>query len=181
MENRLKILKNVIAFVSLLAASTAAFATQETFTTAGPLNCTAVTYCTQNTADNLFTLKFVPTYPTSAPSPLGFEVKEPSIEIFNANGGLMDLSIMQVSMIGSNFYNGMTFIGAIKLEAQDTSGNWNYVSQWSTTVASSSGIYVMFRGLTPQAPLVKGVKAIRLTGVNGATAFRIGMLNITAR
>lgn len=173
-------MKSLFSSIVLFAVSTAAFATQETFTTATPLDCTAVSYCVQNTSDNLFTLKFVPTYPTSAPSPTGFDVKEPAIEISNANGGVMDLSIMQVSLTGSNFYNGVNFLGAIQLEVQDAAGNWIYLTQWSTYVASTRGIYVIFNGANPQAPLVRGVNAIRLTGVNGATAFRIGMMNITA-
>ena len=139
-----------------------------------------VTVCVQNTSDNLFTLKFMPTYPTSGPSPTGFEVKQPAIEISNANGGLLDLKIMQVSLIGSKVYNGANFLGAIKLESQDTSGAWTYLTQWSTYIASTKGVYVIFNGTNQRAPLVKGVSAIRLTGVNGATAFRIGMMNLTA-
>jgi hypothetical protein len=87
---------------------------------------------------------------------------------------------MQVVLTGSNFYNGVNFIGAIQLETQDALGNWSYVSQWSTFIASSKGIYVMFNGRNSASPLVKGVKAVRLTGVNGATSFRIGMMNLTA-
>lgn len=172
-------MKTLIASLALFAASTAAFATQETFTSATPLDCTAITFCKQNTADNLFTLKFAPTYPTSAPSATGFDVKQPAIEISNANGNLMDLNIMQVSLAGSNAYNGSFFIGAIQLETQDTAGNWTYRSQWSSYIGSK-GVYVMFNGRNMQAPLNKGVKAIRLTGVNGTTAFKIGMLNLTA-
>lgn len=174
-------MKSFLVSIALFAVSTAAFATQETFTTAGPLNCTAITYCVQNTTDNLFTLKFVPTYPTSAPSPTGFEVRQPAIEISNANGGLLDLNIMQVTLTGSNVYTGVAFIGAIQLEKQDTAGNWTYVTQWSTYIGSTPGIYVIFNGANMRSPLVKGVQAIRLTGVNGATAFRIGMMNLTAR
>jgi hypothetical protein len=174
-------MKSLIAVIVLFALSTStALAIQETFTTATALDCTAVTHCVQNTSDNLFTLKFTPTYPTSGPSPTGFEVKQPSIEISNANGGLMDLNIMQVSLTGSNVYNGITFLGAIKLETQDASGIWTYRTQWSTYIASNSGIYVIFNGANPRSPLVKSVKAVRLTGVNGATAFRIGMMNLTA-
>jgi hypothetical protein len=174
-------MKTLFASLVLLVLSTAtALATQETFTTAAALDCTAVTYCVQNTADNLFTLKFVPTYPTSGPSPTGFEVKQPAIEIANANGGLLDLNIMQVSLIGSNVYNGANFLGAVMLETQDTSGVWTYRTQWSTYVASSRGIYVIFNGANLQSPQIKNVQAIRLTGVNGATAFRIGMMNLTA-
>jgi hypothetical protein len=174
-------MKSLIASIVLFVLSiSTALATQETFTTAGALNCTAITYCVQNTSDNLFTLKFVPTYPTSGPSPTGFDVKQPSIEVSNANGGLMDLNIMQVTLTGSNFYTGVSFIGAIKLEVQDVSGNWTYLTQWSTWIAPNKSIYVIFNGANFQAPLVKNVQAIRLTGVNGATAFRIGMLNITA-
>ncbi len=173
-------MKKILGLVAAMAVSTSAFATQETFTTAGPLDCTAVLYCVQNTSDNLFQLKFIPTYPTSGPSATGYNVNEPAIEISNASGGLIDLNIMQVALTGSNFYNGVTFIGAIQLEKQDELGNWTYVSQWSTTVASK-GVYVMFNGQKPSAPLIKGVKAVRLTGVNGATMFRIGMMNLTAR
>ncbi|HSP96699.1 MAG TPA: hypothetical protein VL049_05580 [Candidatus Dormibacteraeota bacterium] len=64
---------------------------------------------------------------------------------------------------------------------QDTAGNWSYVTQWSTTIGSTKGIYVLFNGRNMASPLVRGVRAIRLSGINGATAFRIGMLNLTAR
>ena len=172
--------KTMLVSISLLATAATALATQETFTTAGPLNCSAVTYCVQNTSDNLFTLAFVPTYPTSAPSPTGFNVNEQSIEIGNANGGLLDLNVMQLTLTGSDFYNGATFLGAIELDVQDATGAWTYATQWSTYIGSSKGIYVMFNGRNTQSPLIRNVKAIRLSGVNGATAFRIGMLNLTA-
>jgi hypothetical protein len=174
-------MKKMLSAVALLIAATSAHATQETFTTAGPLDCSAVAYCVQNTADNLFTVKFVPTYPTSGPSATGFNVNEQTIEISNANGGLLDLSIMQVVLTGSELYNGMSFLGAIELDAQDAAGNWWYLSQWSTYIGSSKGIYVMFNGRNAASPLVRNVRAIRLSGVNGATTFRIGMLNLTAR
>jgi hypothetical protein len=167
-----------LSAIAVLATAASAHATQETFTTAGPLDCSAIAYCQQNTTDNLFTLKFVPTYPTSAPSPTGFNVHQRSIEISNANGGLLDLNILQVALTGSEVYNGITFLGAIQLEAQDAAGNWSYVSQWSTTI--SKGIYVILSGKKAGAPLVRNVRAVRLSGINGATAFRIGMLNLTA-
>lgn len=173
-------MKTLLAATALLAIATAAQATQETLTTAGPLDCTAVTTCVQNTADNLFTLRFVPTYPTSAPSTSGFNVVEPAIEISSASGGLLDLNILQISLTGSNFYNGMNFLGAIELDVQDGAGNWIYATQWSTWIGSSRGIYVMFNGKNASSPLIRGVRAIRLVGVNGATAFRIGLLNATA-
>ena len=171
--------KAILTCFALLLAATNAHAIQETFTTAGTLDCTAVLYCVQNTSDNLFKLQFVPTYPTSAPSPTGFNVNEKSIEVYNANGGLLDLNGLQIALIGSDWYNGATFIGAIQLEVQDAAGTWSYVTQWSTSI--SRGIYVLFNGKTPSGPLVRSVRGIRLTGVNGATAFRIGMLNLTAR
>ena len=177
----MRMTRSAISAIVLLAAASAAQATQETFTTAGPLNCTAVSVCVQNTTDNLFTISFVPTYPTSAPSATGFTVNEQAVEFTNANGGLLDLNGMQVSLTGSDFYNGVNFLGAIQLEKQDANGNWSYVTQWSTWIASSKGIYVLFNGRNAQSPLVRGVKAIRLSGINGATAFRIGMLNLTAR
>lgn len=166
---------------SLLLAATTAHATQETFTSAGPLNCSAVQYCIQNTTDGLFQLSFVPTYPTSAPSATGFDVRQDAIEVYNANGGLLDLNGMQVTLTGSDFYNGSTFIGAIQLEILDPAGNWTYVTQRSTTVSATKGVYVLFNGRTANAPRIQGVQGIRLSGVNGATAFRIGMLNVTAR
>lgn len=169
-----------IAIALLVATATGAYATQETFTTAGPLDCSSVAYCVQKTTDNLFTLEFIPTYPTSAPSATGFNVNEPAIEVYNANGGLLDLNSMQISLTGSNFYNGVNFLGAIQLEVKDSAGNWSYLTQWSTYIGSSKGIYVMFNGRNMSSPLVQGVKGIRLTGINGATAFRVGMLNLTA-
>lgn len=170
----------VIAGLALLVA-TGAQATQYTFTTAGALDCTAVSECVQNTSDNLFTLHFVPTYPTSAPSPSGFNVNEQAIEVYSASAGLLDLNGMQITLTGSDFYNGVTFIGAIQLEVQNAAtGAWSYVTQWSTTVSSSKGIYVLFNGRNASSPLIRNVRAVRLSGINGATAFRIGMLNLTA-
>ena len=174
-------MKNTMSItLGVLLAAASAHATQETFTTAGPLDCSAVTVCEQNTADNLFTLSFVPTYPTSAASPTGFNVNEQSIEIHNATGGLLDLNIMQVVLTGSELYNGITFLGAIQLDVLDATGTWRYVTQWSTTIGSK-GLYVMFNGRNAQSPLIRNVSGIRLSGINGATAFRIGMLNLTAR
>src|SRR5512140_2910514 len=90
--------KMMIATVLFLTTATSAYATQETFTNAGALDCSSVAYCVQKTTDNLFTLQFIPTYPTSAPSATGFNVNEPAIEISNANGGLLDLSVLQISL-----------------------------------------------------------------------------------
>lgn len=170
-----------VAAAAVLGLSSSAHATQETFTSASPLNCSAVAYCEQKTTDGLFKLIFVPTYPTSAPSPTGFNVNEPMIEIYNASGGLLDLNILQATLTGSEFYNGVSFLGAIQVEAQDAAGNWSYVGQYSTYIGSSKGVYVMFNGKTANAPLVRGVQGVRISGINGATAFRIGMLNLTAR
>ena len=178
-ENAMKKTFSTIAL--LLIAATSAHATQETFTSAGPLNCSAIQYCIQNTTDGLFQLSFAPTFPTSAPSASGFNVRQDAIEVYNANGGLLDLNGMQVTLTGSDFYNGVTFLGAIQLEILDPAGTWTYVTQWSTTVSATKGVYVLFNGRTANAPLIRGVQGIRLSGVNGATAFRIGMLNLTAR
>jgi hypothetical protein len=114
----------VAAAALLLVAAPRAHAIQETFTSAGPLDCSAISYCVQDTADGLFTLSFVPTYPTSAPSKTGFNVNQDAIEIYAANGGLLDMSIMQVALTGSELYNGVTFLGAIQLETQDAAGTW---------------------------------------------------------
>ena len=48
-------------------------------------------------------------------------------------------------------------------------------------LGATEGIYVLFNGRNPQSPLIRGVRGIRLTGIDGATAFRIGMMNLTAR
>ncbi|MBI3784512.1 MAG: hypothetical protein HY270_14045 [Deltaproteobacteria bacterium] len=168
------------AITLLLAAVSSAYATQETFTTAGALDCTSVAFCVQKTSDNLFTLQFIPTYPTSAPSATGFNVNEPAIEVYNANGGLLDLNSMQIALTGSDFYNGMNFLGAVQLEVQDGAGNWSYLTQWSTYIGSAKGIYVTFNGRNLASPLVRNVKGVRFTGINGATAFRLGMVNLTA-
>jgi hypothetical protein len=174
-------MKSLAFAVSLLAASSSAFAVQETLTTAGVLDCSAVTICSQKTADGLFTLKFAPTYPTSAPSAVGFNVYAPAVEIYsNGASGFMDLNILQMNLTASNFFNGQNYIGAIQLEKLDATGTWSYVTQWSTYISSVRGVYVMFNGRNAlSSPFVKGVKAIRLTGVNGATAFKIGLLNAT--
>lgn len=167
---------------SLLAAlSLPAAAVQETFTDAGPLDCAAIKLCRQSTSDGLFDLRFKPAYPWSAPSPLGFEVREKSLELRAAGGGLLDLGSMSVSLTGSSAYNGLNFIGALRLDVQDASGAWSTASQWSSWVGSPTGIYVVFNGHNAQSPLVQGVKAIRLTGVNGTTAFRVGMMYLTPR
>ena len=165
----------------LAALSLPAAAVQETFTEAGPLDCSAIKACQQATSDGLFQLRFKPVFPWSAPSPQGFEVREKSVELRSASGGLLDLGSMSDSLIGSSAYNGANFIGALKLEVQDASGVWQTASQWSSWVGSPTGIYVVFNGHNAQSPLVQGVKAIRLTGVNGTTAFRIGMMYLTAR
>ena len=94
-------MKRFLMAIALAAFATNAHAVQETFTSAGPLDCTAVTDCVQNTTDNLFTLQFVPTYPFSSPSSTGFNVRQPSIEVYNANGGLLDLNGMSVTLTGS--------------------------------------------------------------------------------
>lgn len=174
-------MKKLILVTLMLAAAGTANATQETFTTAGPLDCSAVSYCMQKTTDGLFTLSFVPTWPTSGPSASGFNVAQKTIGVFNSTGGPLDLNGMQVQLTGSDVYNGVNFLGAIELDVQDAAGNWKYVTQWSTWIASTKGIYVLFNGKTAQAPLVRGVYGVRLVGVNGATAFRVGMLNLTAR
>ena len=81
----------------------------------------------------------------------------------------------------SKAWNGVNFLGAIRLDVQDaTTGAWSAASQWSTWIGSPQGIYVVFNGLSPDAPRVQGVRAVRLVGVNGATGFRIGMMNLTA-
>jgi hypothetical protein len=157
-----------------------ALAVEETFTTADQLDCTAISYCSQNTTDQLFTLKFAPTYPTSGPSANGFDLKQRVVEVSNAKGGLMDLNIASLTLTGSKAYNGVNFLGAVKLEVQDVNGNWTYLTQWSTYITSTKGIYVIFNGNNAQSPLVKSVRAIRFSGINGATMFRIGMLNVTA-
>jgi hypothetical protein len=173
-------MKQYVLAAALAALSASAFAVQETFTDAGPLDCSAIKSCNQGTSDGLFTLRFKPAYPWSAPSPTGFEVREKSVELRNTNGGLLDLGSMSVSLTGSSAYNGSNFIGAVRLDVQDAAGTWSSASQWSSYIGSPTGIYVIFNGHNPQSPLVRGVQAIRLTGVNGTTALRIGMMNLTA-
>lgn len=173
-------MKSLFLTAALLALPLAASAVQETFTDAGPLDCTAIKTCTQTTSDGLFALRFKPAYPWSAPSALGFEVRQPAVELRNANGGLLDLGSMSVSLSGSNSYNGSNFIGAVRLEVQDANGTWSTASQWSSWINAPTGIYVIFNGHNAQSPLVRNVKAIRLIGVNGTTGFRIGMMNLTA-
>jgi hypothetical protein len=173
-------MKKLFLAAAVVLAATNAHATQETFTTAGPLDCSSVSVCTQKTSDGLFLMSFVPTWPTSAPSATGFNVAEKTIGVFNANGGTLDLNGMSVTLTGSEAYNGVNFLGAIELDVQDAAGNWKYVTQWSTWIGSSKGIYVLFTGKNLQSPLVRNVYGVRLVGVNGATAFRIGMMNLTA-
>ena len=169
-----------LALAAALASTTgAASAVQETFTDAGALDCSRVQVCVQDTTDQLFALRFKPAYPWSAPSPSGFDVREQGIEVRNANGGLLDLNIMSVALTGSTAYNGMQFIGAIRLDVQDAAGTWTTASQWSSWIGSPTGIYVIFDGRNPQSPWVQGVRAVRLVGVNGTSAFRLGMMNLT--
>ncbi len=173
-------MKHLALAAALLLSTGAASAVQETFTDAGPLDCSRVKVCLQDTSDQLFTLRFAPAYPWSAPSPAGFDVREKTIEVRNANGGPIDLNIMSVSLTGSSAYNGAQFIGAIRLDVQDSAGAWTTASQWSSWIGSPTGIYVIFNGQNPQSPWVVGVRSVRLVGVNGTTAFRLGMMNLTA-
>lgn len=173
-------MKKHLICLTLACASLPTWAVQEIFTDAGPLDCTRIKRCTQTTSDQLFTLHFKPAYPWSAPSAQGFEVRQNTIELRNANGGLLDLSAMSVSLTGSNAYNGSRFIGAIRLDVLDAaSGQWQTTGQWSSWVGAPQGVYVLFNGQNAQSPLVRGVQAIRLVGVNGTTALRIGMMNLT--
>lgn len=168
------------ALIGMALLAQPAHAVQETFTDAQPLDCSAVKSCSQLTTDGLFRLRFAPTWPTSGPSALGYDVKEPQLVITNANGGLLDLNIMSLALTGSKAWNGMNFIGAVRLDVQDAAGTWSSPAQWSTWIGSPQGVYVVFNGHSPQGPLVQGVRALRFTGVNGATMFRLGMLNLTA-
>jgi len=171
--------KRLALAAALAFGAGAASAVQETFTDAGALDCSRVQVCLQDTGDQLFTLRFKPAYPWSAPSPTGFDVREKAVEVRNANGGLFDLNIMSVSLTGSSAYNGTQFIGAIRLDVQDAGGAWTTASQWSSWIGSPAGIYVIFDGRNPQSPWVRGVRALRLVGANGTTAFRLGMMNLT--
>ena len=173
-------MKTLLLAAALALTTLTASAIEENFTDAGPLDCGQIKTCRQTTSDQHFTLAFRPAYPWSGPSPAGFEVRQQTIELRNANGGLLDLGIMSVNLTGSSAYNGSTFIGAIRLDVQDAAGAWSPASQWSSWVGSPLGIYVVFSGHNAQSPLVRGVRAVRLTAVNGATAFRIGMMNLTA-
>lgn len=173
-------MNKLFCLAALALTCMGAAAVQETFTDAGPLDCSAVKSCRQPTSDGLFLLGFKPAYPWSAPGAGGFEVREKTLELRAASGGLMDLSSMSVSLTGSTAYNGLNFIGAIRLDVQDAAGLWSTASQWSSWVGSPLGIYVIFNGHNAQSPLVQQVRAVRLTAVNGATAFRVGMMNLTA-
>lgn len=174
-------LTRVALAATLALGSGAALAVQETFTDAGPLDCSLVKVCQQATSDGLFTLRFKPAYPWSGPSPQGFEVREKAVEIRSASGSLLDLGSMSVSLSGSDAYNGSQFIGAVRLDVQAADGTWSTASQWSSWIQSPTGIYVIFNGHNAQSPLVQGVRALRLSGVNGTTGFRIGMMTLTAR
>jgi hypothetical protein len=92
----------------------------------------------------------------------------------------MKTGFMSVSLIGSSAYNGANFIGALRLDIQDASGAWSTASQWSSWIGSPTGIYVIFNGQNAKSPVVRGVRAVRLTGAKGTTAFRVGMMNLTA-
>jgi hypothetical protein len=147
-------MKSFFIALAMLTVSSSAFAVQETFLTA---DCSAVTYCFQNTADGLFRMQFLPTYPISSSSTSGFNVNQSAIEIYsNGASGLLDLSILQISLTGSNSYNGQNFIGAIQIETLDDAGTWTYVTQWSTYINSARGIYVLFNGENPASPFIKG-------------------------
>lgn len=174
-------MKRFISILFLLASpvTLAATGTRETFTSAREVDCSAVSYCTQVTTDGLFKLTFEATDSLSSASKQGFLVHAPSIEIANANGGLLDLNIMAASILTSDRIMDGIGIGAILLEVQDAQGQWTTVTQWSSSVGY--GIYVLFNGINPWVqPLVHGVKAIRFHGVNGTNAFRLGMLHLTA-
>lgn len=165
--------------IATLAAP--AFAVQETFTSMLPASC-SLTNCQQTTTDNLLTLGYFTTTPLSGPTPLGFQVVAPFVDIAPADPAkLLTATILSVNITASSNYNGAFYIGSVLLSTQDPVTNqWTDRTSWSMRIGNKP-IYVMLNGYNLTQPKVKGVRAMRLTGINGTTRFTIGMLNASTQ
>lgn len=171
-----------LVVLAVLAFSCSAFATQQTFTTMGPVDCSQGTPCTQVTTDGTVTLEFAYNNPLSGPTSSGFWVNASSVELSPTPAaaplGTMDMSILTFTVNSSTNFNGSFYIGSLMLSTLDPVTNtWTDVVAWGVQVGKSK--YILLNGYNPSQPLVKGVKRIRLSGLNGTTSFTINMANIT--
>lgn len=170
-----------LAFLAVLATSFTAFATQQTFTTMGALDCSAGTTCTQDTTDGTLTLEFPNTQPLSGPTSTGFRVNAPYVDVSpsdTAPTGTLDMSILVLTVNTSTFFNGSFYVGSVMLSTFDPATNtWTDVASWSMQTGRSK--YILLNGSNLGQPKVTGIKKFRLTGFNGTTSFTINMANVT--
>lgn len=175
-------MKKLIAIgvsVALLAASTAALAIQQTFTTMDVATCDTAT-CSQETTDGTITLAFDNTTPLSGPTATGFAVRTTEVDILpSAPSTKLDMSVITLTINSSSFYNGAFYVGSITLQTWNAAtSTWTDRATWSMKVGASK--YILLNGYNAQQPKIKGANAIRLVGVNGTTSFTINMANVTA-
>jgi hypothetical protein len=169
----------VAAFAVTAVAAGAAFAIQQTFTTMRPVSCLYTT-CTQQTTDGTITLSFDNTSPLSGPTPTGFRVNAPDVDILpSAPNTRLDMTILTFTIQSSTSYNGLFYFGTVLLQTYDAATDtWKDVTAWSAQVGKSK--YILLNGYNPSQPKIQGVPAIRLVGINGTTSFTINMANLTA-
>lgn len=167
------------ASIAMLAASAAAFAIQQTFTTMDVVSCDPTT-CTQETTDGTITLAFDNTSPLSGPTSTGFRVRAPDVDILpSAPSTLLDMSILTFTIESSTFFNGSFYIGSVTLQTWNAAtSTWIDRATWSQKVGTSK--YILLNGYNAQQPKIQNAPAIRLVGTNGTTSFTINMANITA-
>jgi hypothetical protein len=168
----------IAAAVATLAASVAAFAVQQTFTTMGSASCTS-TLCTQETTDGSITMEFPNTTPSSGPTTTGFLANGGYVDIEpTAPNTLVDMSILVLTINSSTFFNGAFYVGSVVLQTYDpATATWNDVAGWSMQVGKSK--YILLNGSNLSQPKIQNAAAIRLVGINGTTAFTVNMANLT--
>lgn len=174
-------MKKLFAAVFALATSVPALATQETFITMQPADCSAVTVCTQTTTDNLFSLVFGNTLPLSGPSSTGFLVTTDHVDIYPADPNkLLSLGVLSVNINASTAFNGSFYTGSFDVytSTDPASNSWTYVTTRSMRLGNKP-IYTLFNGRP--YPVINSVKAVRLVGTNGTTLFTVGMINGTVK
>jgi hypothetical protein len=168
-----------VAAVSLAFLASPAYATQETFTSMAAADCSARTSCVQKTTDNLLSLSYLTSSPLSGPSSTGFQVNAPYVDITAADPAkLLTASIVVLSVNQSSFFNGSFYVGSVMLSTQDQNGVWTDRAVWSMKAGGTSK-YILLNGYNMSQPLVKNVKAMRFSALNGTTRFTVNMLNAT--
>lgn len=169
----------IAASIATLAASAAAFAIQQTFTTMDPVSCSATT-CSQETTDGTITLSFDNTNPLSGPTPTGFRVNASEVDILpSAPSTLLDMSVLALTVESSTFFNGSFYVGSVTLQTWNSAtSTWTNRATWSMKVGTSK--YILLNGYNASQPKIQNAEAIRLVGANGTTSFTINMANVTA-